>query len=356
MTHYFDHAATSPIRPEVIALMAEVMGQVGNASSVHKSGRQARSILERAREQVGMLVGARAQEVIFTSGGTEANNQVLQAHAGGPILVSAIEHDSVINGRPGLEQVAVDQNGLIDLKALEARLGQGEPGLLSLMLVNNETGVIQPVAEAAALAKSKGWMVHTDAVQAAGKIPLAIGALGVDYLSLSAHKFGGPQGVGALVLRPGMDPKPLLQGGGQERRRRAGTENVAGIAGMGLAADMALDRPIANQAFQNSIEEALKSLKPGITIVAEHAARVSTITCAIWPGNTAERMLMKFDLKGVALSSGSACSSGKVGASHVLKATGYSDEEALSALRFSTGWNTTEDDVAALIEVLKALA
>lgn len=336
--------------------MAEVMGGVGNASSVHKAGRQARSILERAREQVGMLAGARAQEVIFTSGGTEANNQVLQAHGHQPILVSAIEHDSILHGRAGLETLAVDAQGLIDLAALEARLSVGEPGLLSLMLVNNETGVVQPVAEAAGLAKARGWRVHTDAVQAAGKLPLALGALGVDYLSLSAHKFGGPQGVGALVLRPGMDPAPLLQGGGQERRRRAGTENVAGIAGMGLAADSALSQPIGDKAFQTAIETALKQALPGVEIVAEAAKRVATITCAIWPGNTAERLLMKFDLKGVALSSGSACSSGKVGASHVLKAMGHDDDKALAALRFSTGWNTTETEVAALIEVVKALA
>lgn len=353
MTLYFDHAATSPIRPEVIALMAEVMGSVGNASSVHRAGRDARSVLERAREQVGMLVGARAQEVIFTGCGTEANNQVLAAHADRPILVSAIEHDSILNARQNLETLPVLSSGVIDLEALAQRLGQGESGLVSLMLVNNETGVIQPVAEVAKLAKAKGWIVHTDAVQAAGKIPLAMGVLGVDYLSLSAHKFGGPQGVGALVLRPGMNPNPLLQGGGQERRRRAGTENVAGIAGMGLAADLALDAPINNTAFQTQIETALPH---GARLVSAEGQRVSTITCAIWPGKTAERMLMKFDLKGVALSSGSACSSGKVGASHVMTAMGYDETEALSALRFSTGWNTTDEDVRHLVEIMGSMA
>lgn len=354
MTLYFDHAATSPIRPDVIALMAEVMGRVGNASSVHRAGRDARAVLERSREQVGMLVGARAQEVLFTGCGTEANNHVLNAHSSGPILVSAIEHDSILNGRPGLETVPVLASGVIDLDALERRLSEGEPGLLSLMLVNNETGVIQPVAEAAKRAQAKGWRVHSDAVQAAGKIPLAMGALGADYLTLSAHKFGGPQGVGALVLRPGMDPAPLLQGGGQERRRRAGTENVAGIAGMGLAADSTLIAPIANLRAQQTIEAALTAL--GAEIIGVAAPRVSTITCARWPGKTAERMLMKFDLKGVALSSGSACSSGKVGPSHVLRAMGFDDESALSALRFSTGWSTTETEVSALVEAVQALA
>ena len=353
MSLYFDHAATSPIRPAVIELMAEVMGRVGNASSVHRAGRDARALLECAREQVGMLVGARAQEVIFTGCGTEANNHVLSAHQHVPILVSAIEHDSILSGRADLETVPVLPSGLLDLEALDRRLAQGEPGLLSLMLVNNETGAIQPVAEAAKRAKQRGWLVHTDAVQAAGKMALAMGALGVDFLSLSAHKFGGPQGVGALVLRPGMDPKPLLQGGGQERRRRAGTENVAGIAGMGLAADIALDCPIANPQFQEQIEAALPA---GAKVASADDRRVSTITCAVWPGKTAERMLMKFDLKGVALSSGSACSSGKVGASHVLTAMGFEAEQALSAIRFSTGWNTTQSEVDQLIDAMRSMA
>lgn len=353
MSLYFDHAATSPIRPDVIELMADVMGRVGNASSVHRAGRDARAVLERAREQVGMLVGARAQEIIFTGCGTEANNHVLSAHEHLPILVSAIEHDSVLSGRAGLETVPVLASGLIDLEALDRRLAQGEPGLLSLMLVNNETGAIQPVAQAAKLAKQRGWLVHSDAVQAAGKMALAMGALGVDFLSLSAHKFGGPQGVGALVLRPGMDPKPLLQGGGQERRRRAGTENVAGIAGMGLAAELALDHPIKNDPFQSQIEA---SLPPGAQVAAAADRRVSTITCAVWPGKTAERMLMKFDLKGVALSSGSACSSGKVGASHVLTAMGFDTDQALSAVRFSTGWNTTQAEVNQLIDAIRSMA
>ena len=190
-------------------------------------------------------------------------------------------------------------------------------------------------------------------MQAAGKLPLAMGVLGVDYLSLSAHKFGGPQGVGALVLRPGMDPRPLLQGGGQERRRRAGTENVAGIAGMGLAADIALDAPIRNAEFHTQIEA---SLPDGACLVGADSQRVSTISCAVWPGKTAERMLMKFDLKGVALSSGSACSSGKVGASHVMTAMGFDEVQALSALRFSTGWNTTEADVRQLVETIGSMA
>ncbi len=353
MSLYFDHAATSPIRPDVIELMADVMGRVGNASSVHRAGRDARAVLERAREQVGMLVGARAQEIIFTGCGTEANNHVLSAHEHLPILVSAIEHDSVLSGRAGLETVPVLASGLIDLESLDRRLAQGEPGLLSLMLVNNETGAIQPVAQAAKLAKQRGWLVHSDAVQAAGKMALAMGALGVDFLSLSAHKFGGPQGVGALVLRPGMDPKPLLQGGGQERRRRAGTENVAGIAGMGLAAELALDHPIQNDPFQTQIEA---SLPPGAQVAAAADRRVSTITCAVWPGKTAERMLMKFDLKGVALSSGSACSSGKVGASHVLTAMGFDTDQALSAIRFSTGWNTTQAEVHQLIDAIRSMA
>lgn len=353
MSLYFDHAATSTVRPDVIAVMADAMGSVGNASSVHRAGRSARAALERAREQVAMLVGSRAQEVVFTSGGTEANNHVLSAHAKSPILVSAIEHDSILSGRRGLETVPVLPSGILNLEALSSRLAQGEPGLLSLMLVNNETGAIQPVAAAAKCAREHGWTVHTDAVQAAGKIPLSMGALDVDYLSLSAHKFGGPQGVGALVLRPGMDPAPLLQGGGQERRRRAGTENVAGIAGMGLAADIALDQPIRNQDFQAQIEAALPI---GARVVAGDSDRVSTITCAVWPGKTAERMLMKFDLEGVSLSSGSACSSGKVGASHVLSAMDYDTEDALSALRFSTGWNTTQAEVTALVNAIRAMA
>ncbi len=355
---YFDHAATSAVRPEVIALIAEVMDGTGNASSVHSRGRSARALVERAREQVAGLVGARPQEVIFTSGGTEANNHVLHAHAmaNDPVLVSAIEHDSVLHGVQGVETFAVTPAGVPDLAALEGRLNTGKPGLISLMLVNNETGVVQPVDEVARLARAAGWTFHTDAVQAVGKLPLAMGALGVDYLSLSGHKFGGPQGVGALVLRPGMDPAPFLRGGGQERRRRAGTENVAGITGLGLAAELALTTPINHTALQAQLETALREAVPGLAIVAEGSRRVSTITCALWPKASAERLVMKFDLKGVAVSSGSACSSGKVTASHVLSAMGHAPTQAQSALRFSTGWNTTDADIVSLADVMRSFS
>jgi cysteine desulfurase len=340
---YLDHAATTPVRPEVVAAMAEAMAEPGNPSSVHGPGRLARSRLEAARRAVAERVTVAPDRVVFTSGGTEANHLALLGVAG-PCLVSAIEHASVLEAVPEASRVPVDATGRLDLSALADLLRRHGPALVSVMLANNETGVVQPVAEAARLAHAHGSLLHCDAAQAFAKPPFTLAGLGADLLTLSAHKIGGPPGVGALVLRDGLELAPLQRGGGQELRRRAGTENLPGIVGFGAALELATDWERVRR-LRDQVEVAARALHPATFLVGADADRLANITCLLTPGLPAEVQLMALDLAGVAVSSGAACSSGKVGPSHVLAAMGFGPELARCAIRVSLGWSSTAADV-----------
>ncbi len=344
---YLDYNATAPVRPEVIEAVASALAVGGNPSSVHQAGRKARARLEHARRAVAALVGAPADAVVFTSGGTEANNQALRSVAG-PKLVSAIEHDSVLAALPDAFRVPVDRQGLIDLERIEEQLATSPAALVSVMLANNETGVIQPLADVVACARRHGALVHCDTVQAAGKLPLDLAALGLDFLSLSAHKLGGPQGVGALVLGPGVEPAALHHGGAQERRWRPGTENLPGIVGFGRACELAMadgDWPERVGALRDQLEARVRAIAPQARVLGGAVPRLANTCCLTMPGVSHQIQLIELDLAGIAVSSGSACSSGKVGPSHVLAAMGVPDEEARTAIRISLGWASTTSDV-----------
>ncbi len=352
---YLDHNATSPLRPAAFDAMAEALRAGGNPSSVHKVGRTARAAVDRARRQVADLVGALPAEVIFTSGGTEANNMALRGAGRRRRLVSAVEHESVRNAASDAEVVPVDAEGVVDLAALEAALGQSsEPALVSVMLANNETGVVQPIAEVVRLARAAGALVHCDAVQAAGKMAVSIHGLGVDYLSIAAHKLGGPTGVGALVVRAGAPLASDRKGGAQETNRRAGTENLSGIAGFGAAAAEAL-RVLDVQALRDKLELALVQIAPSARIHGAGAPRLCNTTFISMPGVSSETQVMAFDLAGVCISAGSACSSGKVHQSAVLRAMGVPEAEAATAVRISLGWNTESADIDRLIAAWRDL-
>ncbi|MEC7029349.1 MAG: cysteine desulfurase family protein [Pseudomonadota bacterium] len=353
---YLDYNATTPIRPEVITLMTEIMGTVGNASSVHGFGRIARRNVENARDQIGALARCNPAQVIFTSGATESNNAVVKAFTGQRVLISSIEHAAVCEAIPEAECIPVHENGLINMEKLEQMLtADPAPALLSIIMVNNETGVIQPVGEIARMARRirPQIFVHTDAVQAAGRVPLDFPALNVDYMSLSAHKMGGPQGVGALIAAPGAKPAKLLHGGGQEKRQRAGTENVAGIAGFGQAAELAMNG-MENyeklRAWRDAAEDKLLAHAPELKIFGRTAPRVANTISMAMAGMPAETQLMNLDLAGFAVSSGSACSSGTFNPSRILKAMGATDLEAVSALRVSMGWNSKKEDIDSFVD------
>jgi len=361
---YLDWNATAPIRPEARGAALAALDAAGNPSSVHAEGRTARRLVEEAREQVAALVGAEARNVVFTSGGTEANMLALApSTAGGAhaLLVSDIEHPSVLAGgrfpAEAVERMPVNPGGQIELPALAARLGQaGERVLVSLMLANNESGVVQPVLEAAHLVHEAGAWLHVDAVQAIGKIPCDINALGADLMSLSGHKIGAPKGVGALIRRDSELSlgDPLVKGGGQERGRRAGTENVAGIAGFGAAAEAVRKGLVAERArmvaLRDRLEAKLSTASPAVVIFGAGTERLPNTTLFALPGIKAETAIIAFDLRGVAVSSGSACSSGKVQPSHVLAAMGVPPGLARGAIRVSLGPTTTEADVDGFIE------
>jgi cysteine desulfurase len=356
---YLDWNASAPLKPEARAAMLAALDVTGNPSSVHAEGRRARALIEEAREQVAALVGAEPAEVVFTSGATEANNWALAADWD-TIIVSGIEHDSVLAparaSAARLVSMPVSRDGLARTEILAGHLGasSGSPGrtLVSVQMANNETGVIQPVAEVAALARKLGCVVHTDAVQAVGRVPVHFAELGVDLLSLSSHKIGGPKGVGALVVRAGTPIAARMIGGGQERRRRAGTENVAAIAGFGAAARAALadveDAPrIAAQ--RDLLERGLARATPAAVVIGQTAARLPNTTCVAWPGKLAETLVIALDLAGIAVSAGAACSSGKVGSSHVLTAMGLPPDAARSAVRISLGPTTNARDIRRLL-------
>jgi cysteine desulfurase len=377
---YFDYNATAPLRAEARAAMVEALGQVGNASSVHAEGRAGRQRLETARRQVARLVGADPKLVTFTSGGTEANNTVLspdwrlgsEPHRANFLLVGATEHVSVLAGGrfvpERVREIPVDAEGVINLdslrRTLEGLAAEEARPLVSVMLANNETGVIQPVAEIAEIAHRAGAIVHTDAVQAAGRMPVDIAALGVDVLTLSAHKIGGPQGAGAIVrASQALAFAPLLVGGGQEMRARAGTENVAAIAGFGAAAEAAqgdLARAGEWAAWRDRIAAIIRDNGLDVTVFGEGAPRLPQTLCVGIDGLAAETLVIALDLEGVAVSSGSACSSGKVAPSHVLAAMGVPKKLAKSAIRLSLGWESKENNLDLFAErwrrVVKHLA
>lgn len=346
---YLDYAASAPLRPEAKAAMLEAMELAGNPSSVHRFGRAARALIERARREVAALAGVGPAGVVFTSGGSEANTLALTGLAVAATIVSAIEHESVLAAAPNAARLPVHQDGTADLAALAALLARlPAPALLSLMLVNNETGVIQPVAEAAALVHRAGGLLHCDAVQAAGRLPLDRAALGADLLTLSAHKLGGPAGVGALILDERLSLAPLIPGGGQERRRRGGTETVIGIAGFAASARLAeaglADTPRL-AALRDHLEREALRRHPEATIFGARAERVAGLTCLARPGLAAETQVMALDLAGIAVSAGAACSSGKSRTSTTLTAMGVAPELAGCAIRVSLGWGSGEGDV-----------
>lgn len=357
---YLDNNATAPVRPEVIRAVGEVMASVGNPSSVHKHGRKSKKVLEDARRSVASLCGASPEALTFTSGGTEANNLVLQGTGRSRILISAVEHPSVRDACPEAEIIPVAGNGTLDLAALEEMLKQDAGStLVSVMLANNETGVIQPVSEISKIAHEYGALVHCDAVQAAGKIALDVGDLGADFLIVSAHKIGGPSGCGALINVGSLPIDPLLRGGGQEKKVRSGTENLMGIAGFGAAASAVMEHGTDEMArmrgFRDQAEEALLEKIPGLKIAGRDADRLGNTSCLMMPGVTSETQVMALDLDGFSVSAGSACSSGKVAGSPVLNAMGYTDEEAGSALRVSFGWANEQQDAERFVDAFIAL-
>ncbi len=372
---YLDWNAGAPLRADARARFVEILERAGNPSSVHAEGRAARAAVESARRQVARLVGSEPKAVTFTAGGTEAANTVLaqnwtllgRAHRFDWLLVSAVEHPCVLRGgrfpADRAETIPVDRNGVVNLEWLDQRLAAiaaaGERAIVSVMLANNETGVIQPVADVARIVRAHDGLVHSDAVQAAGRIPVDIAALGVDVITLSAHKIGGPQGVGAIVRSgDGFAFPPLTTGGGQESWGRAGTENVAAISAFGVAAEAArtdLSAASAMAERRGRLEALIRLAAPTAIIFGEGAARLPNTVCFTIPGIAAETALIGFDLAGIALSSGSACSSGKVTPSTVLTAMGVPADLARSGLRVSIGSGTTDEEVIRFGVVLEKL-
>lgn len=344
---YLDYNATTPVRPEVQEVIMRLLGSPHNPSSVHFYGREAKKHLENSRETLAQALNCWANEVIFTSCGTEANTLMLRGFEGRRLLISSVEHSSIHKTvGNSAERIAVDANGVVKLDALETLLKSANtPALVSVMLANNETGVIQPIAEVARIAKAHGALVHTDAAQALGKIPTDFSSLGVDMMTVSAHKLGGAPGAAALILRNDLPIKPLLTGGGQELGRRAGTENVAAIAGFAKAVELAQSAD-AHQKMQalrtalDALEARLLKAVPSAKVHGAEVVRLPNTTCISMPGVVSETQLMAFDLAGIAVSAGSACSSGKIEASHVLTAMGLPKELASTAIRISGGWGT----------------
>jgi len=369
--HYFDYNATGPMAEEVIEAMTPFFrDHFANASSLHQSAREPRKALREARRSVANLLGtADENAVFFTSGGTESNNtailSAIRTSKRRKIITSPIEHSSVLRlmqrlAKEGYEiqMLPVDAAGRLDLAQLKARLSD-EVALVSLMSANNETGILFPVLEAAELIHERGILFHVDAVQSAGKQPLVLKDSQIDFLSLSAHKFYGPKGIGALYVRPGVSFESLIAGGSQERGRRAGTENVAGIAGLGMAAELALknleDEIARLTALRNELETRLTSAHQGVQIVGAQSPRLPNTSLILFSGIDAEALLYALDAEGIAASSGSACMSGAREPSHVLTAMGFAPGAALSAVRFSLGAGSSSEEVAALCTALEKI-
>ena len=370
---YLDHNATTPLLPAVIdRMMAVLREEFGNPSSVHHFGQQAKASLDDARTDVANLIGAEPSEVLFTSGGTEADNiairgaaEALEATGKRHLITSAIEHEAVLNTLKALARrgwrttlLPVDQSGIVSAETLRGALTD-DTAVVSVMHANNEIGTIQPIAELARAAHERGALLHTDAVQSAGKIPVGVKTLGVDMLSMSAHKFYGPKGVGALWIRRGLRVLPLLTGGRQERSRRAGTENVPGIVGMGVAARMAAAKMAEEgrrlAALRDRLEAGILRAVPGTAVNGSPQARVPNTTNISFDRVEAESLLIALDLEGVAVSTGSACSSGTLEPSHVLKAMGFNAHRTQNSIRFSLGAANTEAEIDRVIAVLPGI-
>lgn len=383
-THYLDHNAGSPLRASARAALQQAWDMVGNASSVHAPGRAVRALVERAREDVARFVGADSGAVVFTSSGSEANAMALRGAIAAAnaaedrktqkritrLFVSTIEHDSVranalamADTMPGLKlyEIPVTKDGVVDVAAFRLQyIGGKGRALVAVMAANNETGAVQPIEAIAKVVRAEGEdsLVLVDAVASAGRLPLAFAASNIDYLTLSAHKLGGPQGAGALVIKDHAPFASLIAGGGQEKNRRAGTENVAAIAGFGEAVKEAVDIDASNErlgALRDRFETTLKALAPQTVIFAAAATRLANTSNFAIPGLSAETALIALDLDGVAISSGAACSSGKVAASHVLAAMGVNEDLARCGLRLSLGWSSTQDDINAVLASLARL-
>ena len=373
MRVYFDYNATTPPTPEVVDHVAAATRDLfGNASSVHHFGQQAKAALDEARSAVAALIGADPSEVVFTAGGTESDNfairgvaDALDATPRRHLIATAIEHEAVLNTYKALAKrgwritlLPVDQTGVVAPERLAEALGD-DTALVSVMHANNEIGTIQPIAELAALAHSRGALFHTDAVQSAGKIPVSVRTLGVDLLSLSAHKFNGPKGAGALFIKRGTRLQPILTGGKHERNRRAGTENTPALAGMGVAARQAVQKMASEHArlaaLRDRLEAGIVAAVPGTAVNGDPAQRVPNTTNISFDRIEAESLLIALDLEGIAVSTGSACSSGTLEPSHVLKAMGYPVHRTQNSLRFSLGLFSTDAEVDRTIAALPRL-
>jgi cysteine desulfurase len=356
---YFDYNASAPLRPEAREAMLAALDLTGNASSVHGEGRRLRQMIEDARECVAALVGAKASEVVFTGGATEANNWVLRG-AFDTVITTEIEHESILApasiAAGTLITIGAGSDGVVNVAEIaEAVLVDAPaPGraLVSVQMANNETGVVQPVADIADFARAHGLYMHTDATQVAGRMGIDFAALGLDYLSMSGHKIGGPKGVGALVIRDGLELPALMRGGGQERRRRAGTENVPAIAGFGAAARGALAdlaRVDEVRRLRDLLETGVREIAPDAVVVGAESDRICNTSCIALPGQPSSVVLIKLDLAGIAVGAGSACSSGKIGGSHVMQAMGLDAAVGEAAIRVSIGAGTTEAEVASFL-------
>jgi len=373
MRVYFDYNATTPLAPEAIEALLRATREVfGNASSIHHFGQQAKATLDEARSAVATLVHADPSEIVFTSGGTESDNfairgaaEALEPTGRRHLIASTIEHEAVLNTLKALARrgwratlLPVDQSGVVAPGRLREAITD-DTALVSVMHANNEIGTIQPIAELAAIAHERGALMHTDAVQSAGKIPLDVRALGVDLLSLSAHKFNGPKGAGAIWIKRGTRLLPILTGGKHERNRRAGTENVPAIAGLGVAARLAggklAEEAVRVGALRDRLEDGILRAVPGTTVNGARESRVPNTTNISFERVEAESLLIALDLDGVAVSTGSACSSGTLEPSHVLRAMGLPTHRTQSSLRFSLGMFSTEAEVDRVIEVLPRL-
>jgi cysteine desulfurase len=373
MRIYFDHNATTPVAPAVVeAMLAALREDFGNPSSVHHFGQQAKARLDAARSAVAALIGAEPSEIVFTSGGTESDNfairgvaEALEPTGRRHLIATGIEHEAVLNTFKALARrgwtttlLPVDSTGIVRPPALEAALTD-DTALVSVMHANNEIGTIQPVADLARLARARGAVVHTDAVQSVGKIPVNVRDLGVDLLSLSAHKFNGPKGAGALWIRRGTRIGAILTGGKHERNRRAGTENVAAIVGLGAAADLAA-RKLAEEAarvaaLRNRLEGAVLAQVPGTALNGAAEPRVPNTANLSFEGVEAESLLIALDLEGIAVSTGSACSSGTLEPSHVLRAMGFPPHRTQNSIRISIGAGNTDAEVDLFLDKLPGI-